>query len=258
MHGEVERELEAAYGLTEAVVLGTLAEGSPTGLQSLAHAAVGVLSRRLRPTDTLGFTWGPETIAVARELRSNSARCATVVQLDGALTSSDYQTGVDFTLGRCASQLQATPVRLHAPLYADAATVTALHRDSILGRALATGRAADVMMFGVGTVSTATTLFDGSYLDTAILDELRGLGAIGEVGGRFFRADGSEIAGALAARTVSIDLDAVRSCRTTMLIGGGAVRHEAVLGALRGGLATILITDIDCARWLLEQKEGRP
>ncbi|MFI5778999.1 sugar-binding transcriptional regulator [Nocardia sp. NPDC051570] len=257
VHGEVERELEAAFGLTEAVVLGVLIEGSPTGLRSMAHAAVGVLTRRLRPTDTLGFTWGPETIAVARELGSKAARCATVVQLDGAMTASDYQTGVEFTLGRCASQLRAAPLRLHAPLYADAATVTALHRDSVLGRALAAGRAADVMMFGVGTVSTATTLFEGSYLDTTILDELRGLGAVGEIGGRFFRADGRDITGSLAARTVSVDLDAVRACRTTVLIAGGAARYGAVLGALRGRLATILVTDIECARWLLEQREGR-
>ncbi len=121
---------------------------------------------------------------------------------------------------------------------------------------MALGRHAEVMMFGVGTVSTATTLFEGSYLDTAILDELRGLGAVGEIGGRFFRADGRDVMGSLAARTVSVALDAVRACPATLLIAGGAAKHEATLGALRGGLAKILVTDIECARWLLEQKEG--
>ncbi|WP_069166395.1 sugar-binding transcriptional regulator [Nocardia altamirensis] len=256
VHTDVESELEAAFGLTEAVVLGEIPDGSPSGLVPLARAAVGVLARRLQPDDTLGFTWGPETIAVAHELGTKSARCATVVQLDGSMTSIDYQTGVDYTLGRCATVLQATPVRLLAPLYADSATVTALAQDSVLGRAMALGRAADVMMFGVGTVSTATTLFEGSYLDTAILDELHGLGAVGEIGGRFFHADGSDVAGSLAARTVSVGLDAVRACRSTVLISGGAAKHHATLGALRGGLAKILVTDLECARWLLEQKEG--
>ncbi|RDI50581.1 sugar-binding transcriptional regulator [Nocardia mexicana] len=256
VHTELESELEAGFGLTEAVVLGEVPDGSPTGLQPLAQAAVGVLSRRLQAADTLGFTWGPETIAIARELRPSSARCATVVQLDGSMTSSDYQTGVDYTLGRCADRLRATAVRLHAPLYADAATVTALEQDSVLGRAMAVGREAQVMMFGVGPVSTATTLFEGSYLDTAILGELRGLGAVGEIGGRFFRADGGDVAGPLSDRTVSVSLDVIRSCRSALLISGGPDKHEAVLGALRGGLASILVTDVDCARWLLEQKEG--
>ncbi|GAB2687960.1 sugar-binding transcriptional regulator [Nocardia thraciensis] len=256
VHTDLESDLEAHFGLTEAVVLGDAPDGSPSGLQPLAHAAVGVLARRLRASDTLGFTWGPETIAIARELRPSSARCATVVQLDGSMTSSDYQTGVDYTLGRCADRLRATAVRLHAPLYADAATVTALEQDSVLGRAMAIGREAQVMMFGVGPVSTATTLFEGSYLDAAILDELRGLGAVGEIGGRFFRADGGDVDGPLVARTVSVSLGAIRACPATLLISGGPDKHEAVLGALRGGLASILVTDVDCARWLLEQKEG--
>lgn len=257
VHTDIERDLEAAFGLTEAVVLGQAQDGTDTGLGPLAAAAVSVLGRRLRAESTLGFTWGPETIAVAGELGPHSARCATVVQLDGSLTTSaDYQTGVEFTLGRCATQLRATPVRLHAPLYADAATVTALEQDSVLGRAMALGRAAEVMMFGVGTVSTATTLFEGSFLDTALLDELRGLGAVGEIGGRFFRADGTDVPGYLPARTVSVSLEAIRACPTTLLISGGAAKHQAVLGALRGGLAKILVTDIDCARWLLEEKEG--
>ncbi|WP_280267533.1 sugar-binding transcriptional regulator [Nocardia wallacei] len=256
VHTDLERDLEASFGLTEAVVLGDAPDGSASGLQPLARAAVGVLTRRLRPSDTLGFTWGPETIAIARELRTHAARCATVVQLDGSMTSSDYQTGVDYTLGRCADRLRATAVRLHAPLYADAATVTALEQDSVLGRAMAMGREAQVMMFGVGPVSTATTLFEGSYLDTALLGELRALGAVGEIGGRFFRADGGDVAGPLAARTVSVSLEAVRACPATLLISGGPDKHEAVLGALRGGLASILVTDVDCARWLLEQKEG--
>ncbi len=256
VHTELERELETAFGLTEAVVLRDVPDGSPSGLQPLARAAVAVLTRRLQPRDTLGFTWGPETIAVAHELHTKTTRCTFVVQLDGSMTSGDYQTGVEYTLGRCATYLQATPVRLHAPLYADPATVTALEQDSVLGKPMALGRHAEVMMFGVGTVSTATTLFEGSYLDTAILDELRGLGAVGEIGGRFFRADGGDVMGSLAARTVSVDLDAVRACPATLLIAGGAAKHEATLGALRGGLAKILVTDIECARWLLEQKEG--
>ncbi|WP_425577679.1 sugar-binding transcriptional regulator [Nocardia callitridis] len=256
VHTDIEGELESVFGITEAVVLGDVPDGSPYGMVPLARSAVGALTRRLRADDTLGFTWGPETSAVARELRTRAARCARVVQLDGSMTSGDYETGVDYTLGRCARQLQATPVRLHAPLYADSATVTALVQDSVLGRAIALGRDADVMMFGVGTVSKATTLFEGSYLDTAILDELRGLGAVGEIGGRFFRADGTDVPGSLAARTVSVELDAIRACAASVLISGGREKHEAVLAVLRGGLAKILVTDIDCARWLLEQKEG--
>ncbi len=255
LHTELERDLERAFGLTEVVVLSDAPDGSPTGYAALGRATAAVLSRRLHAQDTLGFTWGPETVSVAQALNSTSARCTNVVQLDGSMSSTDYQSGVDYTLGRCASQLQATPQRLHAPLYADQATVSALEKDSVIGRALELGRRAEVMMFGIGPVSTSTTLFAGAYIDSAILDELHGLGAVGEIGGRFFALDGSDIGGSLPARTVSVPLDAVRACPSAVLVSGGALKHEAILGALNGDLAKVLVTDIDCARWLLEQKE---
>ncbi|MFI5718789.1 sugar-binding transcriptional regulator [Nocardia sp. NPDC051750] len=256
VHTELERELERIFGLTEALVVGSVPDGTPFGYQALGRAAVGVLARRLHERDTLGFTWGPETVAMAQALGPRSARCATVVQLDGSMTATDYQTGVDFTLGTCARLLQADSLRLHAPLYADAATVTALHKDSLMSRALDAGRDADVMIFGIGPVSTATTLFEGSFLDTAILDELRRLGAVGEVGGRFYTRDGADVESSLTARTVSVSLDAVRACPTTVLVSGGESKHEAILGGLNAGLATVVVTDVDTARWLVEQEEA--
>lgn len=255
VHTDIERDLERAFGLTEAVVVGAVPDGSDSGYRELGVAAASLLSRRLHPDDTLGFTWGPETVAVAQALRSGTARCATVVQLDGSMTSLDYQTGVDYTLGRCAEQLGAKPIRLHAPLYADPPTVTALERDSLLGKAIAVGRNADLMMFGVGPVSMTTTLFEGGYLDGAMLEELRSLDAVGEVGGRFYRRDGTDVDGTLLARAISVPLDDVRRCAASVLVCGGQLKHEAMLGALNGRLAKELVTDIETARWLLEQKE---
>ncbi|MFJ4651828.1 sugar-binding transcriptional regulator [Nocardia sp. NPDC088792] len=255
VHTDLESALERRFGLTEARVIGTPGGDESPGDQALGRAAAEVLMRRLQPADTLGVTWGPETVAIANSLRAGSNRCARVVQLDGALTGADYQTGIDFTLGRCAAALRAASVRLHAPLYADPATVTALTDDSVVGQALSIGAQADVMAFGVGTVSTATTLFAGNFLDTAVLTGLRERGAIGEIGGRFFTGDGTDAGGELPARTVSVPLDAVRACRTSVLVSGGDAKHRAILAALTGGLAKVLITDVGCARWLLDRKE---
>lgn len=253
VHADIERELEERFGLTEAMVVSDVIDGTDTGYGSLGRAAAAMLLRRLKDADTLGFTWGPETVAVARSLRTRGVKCAQVVQLDGSMSSADYQTGVEYTLGRCAQYLQAKPVRLNAPLYADPATVTALQQDSVISRALQSGTDAEVMMYGIGPVSTSTTLFEGSYIDSSVLDELRGLGAVGEIGGRFFDAAGRETGGSLPARTVSVSLDAIAKCERAVMISGGKRKYEAILGALRGGFASILVTDIESARWLVAQ-----
>jgi deoxyribonucleoside regulator len=257
LHAEEERELEQRFGLTEAVVAGhgvdVGAQGRPAAFASVGRAAAALLMRRLSPDDVLGFTWGPEQVAVASALTPGVASCRAVVQLDGAMSTATYQTGTEFILGRCADVLRADAIRLTAPLYADPSTVASMRSDSLISRTLEAGRRADVMLFGVGAVSTSTTLFEGSFLDIRMLDELISLGAVGEIGGRFFDAHGAPVDTELQQRAVSVPLEDIRTCEKTILISSGAAKHHATLGALRGKLARLLVCDIDCARWLLAQ-----
>ncbi|MEU5841934.1 sugar-binding domain-containing protein [Rhodococcus sp. NPDC047139] len=263
VHAETERALEERYGLLEAVVVGRRVDDAgpveeSTSFAALGRAAAGLLVRRLRPSDILGFTWGPETVAVAQALPPGVATCATIVQLDGSVSTSTYQTGTEFVLGRCAEQLRAQPLRLPTPLYADPSTVASMRADSLISRTLEAGRRADLMIFGVGAVSTSTTLFEGSFLDTTMLHELERLGAVGEIGGRFFHSDGTSVHSDLESRTMSVPLDDVRSCPGTLLITGGQSKHRAALGVLRGGLAKMLVCDISCARYLLDHPDHDP
>jgi deoxyribonucleoside regulator len=257
LHADEERALEERFGLTEAVIAGhgvdVGAPGRPAAYTAVGRAAAALLMRRLSGRDVLGFTWGPEQVAVATALSPGIANCRAVVQLDGAMGTSAYQTGMEFILGRCADMLRANIIRLPAPLYADPSTVVSMRSDSMISRTLEAGRRADLMLFGVGAVSTSTTLFEGSFLDTRMLEELLGLGAIGEIGGRFFDVDGRPVDTELQQRAVSVPLEDIRSCEKTILIASGSAKHRAVLGALRGRFARLLVCDVDCARWLLAQ-----
>ncbi|WP_319446920.1 MULTISPECIES: sugar-binding transcriptional regulator [unclassified Mycobacterium] len=261
LHADEERELEVRFGLTEAVVTGhgidVGAPGRPAVFASVGRAAAALLMRRLSADDVLGFTWGPEQVAVATSLSPGVASCRTVVQLDGAMSTAAYQTGMELILSRSADALRADAIRLPAPLYADASTVASIRSDSVISRTLEAGRHADTMLFGVGAASTSTTLFEGSFLDGRMLDELVALGAVGEIGGRFFDAEGTPVVTELASRSVSVSLEDVRDCAKTILISSGAGKHVATLAALRGKLAKLLVCDIDCARWLLAQGGAR-
>jgi len=257
LHAEEERALEERFGLIEAVVAGHGVDADslsrPEAFASVGRAAAALLLRRLSPTDTLGFTWGPENVAVVRALTNGVSTCRAVVQLDGSMSTAAYQTGTEFILSRCAEMLHADTYRLPAPLYADPATVASIQSDSGMSRTLEAGRRAEVMIFGIGAVSTSTTLFEGSFLDTGMLDELISLGAVGEIGGRFFDTNGVPVDSELQRRAVSVQLEDIKACPATILVASGAAKHAATLGALRGGLARFLVCDIDCARWLLGQ-----
>lgn len=255
IHTDVERTVEETFGLDEVLIIDEVADGSASANAALGRAGASVLMRRIQPTDVLGFTWGPEQVAVADAMAATSS-CRQVVQMDGSMTSVEYHTGVDHALARLSDRLHARPMRLVAPLYADPETVTALQRDSILSQALSAARSANVMIFGVGSVSTSTTLFEGAFIDAIVLDELDELGAVGEIGGRFYDDHGRTVQSTLVDRTVSVPLDSVRACPTTILVSGGEHRRDSILGAIRGGYSTILVTDLPTAQWLVAQQEG--
>jgi deoxyribonucleoside regulator len=255
LYANEEREIEIRFGLTEAVVTGhgidVGSPGRPAVFAGVGRAAAALLMRRLSADDVLGFTWGPEQVAVATALVPGVGSCRTVVQMDGAMSTASYQTGMELILSRSADVLRANALRLPAPLYADPSTVASISSDSVISRTLEAGRKADTMLFGVGAASTSTTLFEGSFLDHRMLDELVALGAVGEIGGRFFDAHGAPVVTELAQRSVSVPLEDIRKCAKTILVSSGAAKHVATLAALRGELARLLVCDIDCARWLL-------
>lgn len=79
-----------------------------------------------------------------------------------------------------------------------------MHSESLISPTLDVGSRADMMLFGVSTVSTSTTLFEGNFLDTHMLDELVALGAVGAIGGRFFDAAGTPVDTDLRQRAVPV------------------------------------------------------
>jgi deoxyribonucleoside regulator len=56
---------------------------------------------------------------------------------------------------------------------------------------------------------------------------------------------------------VSVHLEDIRCCPSTVLLTGGVAKYQAALGALRGGFARFLVCDVACARRLLAQQQGK-
>jgi len=59
----------------------------------------------------------------------------------------------------------------------------------------------------------------------------------------FFNADGQPLKSPLIKRVIGIDLVKLRSCRRVVGVAGGVHKIDAILGALRGNLLDVLITD---------------
>ena len=82
--------------------------------------------------------------------------------------------------------------------------------------------------------------------------ELPRLGAVGDICFRFYDAEGKPITSSLMKRVIGIDLIKLRACKRVVGVAGGAQKMQSILGALRGGLIDVLITDQRTAEALLD------
>lgn len=107
----------------------------------------------------------------------------------------------------------------------------------------------EVKLVGIGTVEPAAQLVEAGMLEEAEINALSAAGAVGELLGHFFAADGTLIHNSLTARTLSVPLSQNRS--EIVALTGGLSKVAAIRAVLSSGQLSGLITDEVTAQALL-------
>jgi DNA-binding transcriptional regulator LsrR (DeoR family) len=99
-------------------------------------------------------------------------------------------------------------------------------------------------LVGVGGIEPSKLLADsGNIFTSEELDELVALDAVGDLCLHFFDAAGRPIRSPVEGRVIGITLEQLRAIPRVIAVAGGARKHAALLGALRGRLIDVLVTD---------------
>ncbi|GLK86831.1 sugar-binding transcriptional regulator [Ancylobacter defluvii] len=112
-------------------------------------------------------------------------------------------------------------------------------------------RAADVTFVGVGQMSDDAPLLTDGFLKPAELSEVQRAGAVGEVAGRIFDAEGRYLDLAINQRLGGMHAPAPRPDRPVIGLAAGPSKVAAIAAALRSGILNGLITDEPTARSVL-------
>jgi deoxyribonucleoside regulator len=257
LSAELEYRLEKTFHLHEVIVVQPPADTDESIKEALGEAGAAFLERRVKNGDIIGVTWSSTVLQCAMHLGKVGARKVTVVQMNGSLDRSAYSTRAEYIVDRIAEAFGGKAVALAAPLMVDRSDIIAsLLSDSRIAAALALARKANVALFGVGDVSEQSSLFKTGYLDRQMLRKLRmgTHGAVGDICGRFYDAQGRVCASEFDERTLAIELEKLKSKELSVAVAGGLHKVEAILGMLRGRYCNVLITDAETANGLLEQQ----
>jgi DNA-binding transcriptional regulator LsrR (DeoR family) len=242
-------ELRQRFGLRDALVL---ADGEADALRRVGELAARFLERSFDEIGVLAISWGTALREVVEHLGTRR-RPIEVVQMIGGVGSGSSNVDGTELARRFADALGGSCDYLHAPLLADdEETARRVLRESSVRRVLEKAALADAALVGIGALEPeVSSLVRAGYLDERAVRRLRRAGAVGDVCGRHFDAQGRVADVELNRRVVGLDLDSLRRIPLVIGVAAGPAKAEAIRGALRGGHLDVLVTDAATAASVL-------
>ncbi len=252
LFSELETRLEKLFGLYEAIVVETHAGDSQENIiRELGIAAAGYLERSVGTTTTIGISWGSTLHGMVAALHSNRLPKTKVVQIIGGLGQPEAEVHATDLCHRLARSLGSQLTLLPAPgIVSTEQARDVLLADLFIQRAMSMFDHLDIAFVGIGTPAPESLL--GSILSRTELDGLLQNGAVGDIALRFFDIHGQPVQSEIDQRVIGITFAQLKRTRRVVGISGGVEKFQSVLGALRGKLIKVLITDSINAEKLLQ------
>lgn len=251
---ELERALCQRFGLQEALVLRANPQDLQHTLQRLGALAARYLEQILKDGMTLTVCLGRSTYEAINAIRPGFQAKVQVVQALGSMAFAQ-QSLDSATLARLLAQkLGGEVTYLSAPGMADnAEAATVLRRQRDIQRVLTLAQSAQVALLGIGNLDPALSSFVKAGLITAEeMNTMQAKGAVGDMGGQVFTADGRLFDHGWNQRVIGLHLDEMKRIPLTIAVAAGLPKAAAILGALRTGAVGVLCTDDETARAVIE------
>ncbi|MGA2478547.1 MAG: sugar-binding transcriptional regulator [Spirochaetia bacterium] len=251
----LSQEITGTFGLVKTVVVRSDQNPEITRVQ-LGRAAAGLLEDLLRDGMYIGIAWGSSLLHMVREFRPSRKLDVEVVQLLGGSGARDLNTD-GFELARAlAEKLSRKYSFLPAPLIVQNRSIKELlMQEREVDLALKKASKADLAVLGVGSnVVKVSALVRAGYISAEEAEDLHRAGSVGDICGRHFDLNGNMANFLFNERVIGIDPQQLKKIPTRIGVAAGALKAEAILGAVRGGWINILITDEEAALRLLSLK----
>lgn len=251
---EMERELERLYGL-ERVRLVPDAGDEDKLKRWLGHAASELVVEMVEPGSTVTVGWGTTLRAMTDSLTGEQAvKGVRVVPIVGGLHRASSGTNSYWVAEKLGTYFRAPARALYAPLIVeDRSMAKALVRDPDIGETLDLVRQASLAIYSVGVLDDDATIVRLGYLSSEERAFLREQGAAGDIICQWIDVQGNPVELPSTLNPVGASLEDLKNIPKRLAIAGGELKREALLGTLRGGFATTLVTDDGTAAYLLER-----
>jgi len=251
----LEKQLVEVFGLKKAVVTQDQAFSNHNLQEHLGMAGARALKEFLEPNMIIGLAWGTAISAVVDAFEIPRQIPAKVVQLVGALSATYTEFDGHSLTMRLAQKLGGTAYYMSAPCYCQSSeTVQTIMETPALQETVDLSRHVKVALLGIGSTERWYSSFLRSgYIPYEALERLHECGAVGNVAGTHFNILGKVVCRDFSDHLVVIHEKDLLNIPVRIGVAGGLGKANPVLGALRGGIVNVLVTDASTASQVLEQ-----
>lgn len=250
---ELATALTDRFGLRQAEVVPT-DHDTEGGTVGLGEAGAAEITRWLKRPDPIVMAVG-----TGRTLKAAVDNLPPITSPEHRIVSLTGNIGPDGTASyynvifSMAETIEARHFPMPLPVFVASAEERArLHELALIRATLSLAAAADVAFVGVGEMDDTAPLFLDGFVSREELAALRDAGAVGEICGWVFDAEGRLVEGERYRRTASAPLPP-RDRATVIALAKGRKKLPALRAALGGGIVNGLITDEATAEALLAQ-----
>lgn len=247
---ELEIQLETLLGLNEIIIVNN-AGGEIN--ESLGVAASSYLERVIKDNDIIGFSRGRALSSLVNNLQPIDRANLTVTQLVGGLNAEESHVNSDYIVRHSSEILNAKPYFMYAPIILENKQLRdSLMKESFYSRVYDMMKACTIALVGIGDMSSKSAFVHKKFMSKTEYDILQSKNAVGEICTHYYDVTGKIIESGINDRVLAIDSDSFKNIPLRIGVGSGSEKRSAIIGALRGGLINVLITDLETAQALSE------
>lgn len=247
---ELASRIREEFSLIEALVVPDFGDQAMSQREINIRLGLGgsqYLGSHLKAGTSIGVGWGDTVSRVMASIDLSSVGPIHLVTLTGGVDA--YLRALAYS---GADNEAATASIMPSPIVASTPALAAVLRaESTIQQVIDLARSLPLAVVGVGTPTADATLVQTGYLSAADAYAIAAKGAVGDILGEFYNADGRVLPLPIHDRRIGIDLSDLREIKKVVGVAGGRGKIEALRGALRGGYLDVLVTDERTARQLL-------
>lgn len=240
---ELEAALVRQFGLQRARVAPSLGAGS-VAARATASTAAALLESFLARTEpqTIAVGTGRALSAMVGEIVPQRNERHRIVSLIGNIAPDGSASFYDVIM-LLADKLHAPHYPMPVPLISETPEERAMfHALRPVQTVANLAQRADVYFVGIGQMDNDAPLYKDGFITRAQLSDMQAQGAVGEIVGGVYGADGSYIETPISALVGGVRLE---PGRTVPVVGvaAGPTKVTAIRAALKGRIVNSLVTD---------------